>query len=267
VSNRAKTDQDQSLRQNIGSDCGCDSKGSYDPKGDSRSSDHSDGCVAGCGGAGGFQLGIQNAQTNQWAAGLAYSNQNAVNGNSPASTAGGNIYDGPSTATQNATSSATADVSNKAKTDQDQHLRQNIGGGSCLAGCGGAGGFQLGLQNAETNQWAAGIALSYQNAVNGNSPASVAGGNIASGPSTATQNAASYGTTDVSNRAKTDQDEGQNQSVGKSCGDRCGPQGIRTEAPTGGATYSDGSQLGAQSGSSSLGKNDHNREQQPVWQI
>jgi hypothetical protein len=270
VSNRAKTDQDQSLKQDIGSGCGCESKGSYDPKGDSRSSDHNSGCVAGCGGAGGFQVGLQNAETNQWAAGIALSDQNAVNGNSPASTAGGNISSGPSTATQNATSNATADVSNKAKTDQDQHLSQNIGGGSCLAGCGGPGGFQLGLQNAETNQWAAGIALSYQNAVNGNSPASTAGGNISSGPSTATQNATSTGYTDVSNRAKTDQDQGQRQSIGKSCGDKCGPTGIRSDAPvgSGGSIYSDApaSQVGNQGTSGDLAKSDHNREQQPIRQ-
>src|SRR5205085_1343826 len=106
VSNKAKTDQDQSLRQNVGSGCGCDSKGSYDPKGYGSSSDrgngcgcdgssdHKGGCVAGCGGAGGFQVGLQIAETNQWAAGIALSKQNAVNGNSPASTAGGNISSG-----------------------------------------------------------------------------------------------------------------------------------------------------------------------------
>jgi hypothetical protein len=287
VSNKAKTDQDQSLKQNIGSDCGCDSKG-HDPKGYGSSSDRNSGCSAGCGGAGGFQVGLQNAETNQWAAGIALSDQNAVNGNSPASTAGGNISSGPSTATQNATSSATADVSNKAKTDQDQHLRQNIdsgcgcdskghdpkgygsssdGNSGSSAGSGGDGGFQLGLQNAETNQWAAGIALSYQNAVNGNSPASTAGGNISSGPSTATQNATSTGYTDVSNRAKTDQDQGEHQSIGKSCGDKCGPSGIRSEAPSAGGASYDGSQLGSQGSSSGdLAKSDHNREQQPVWQ-
>jgi hypothetical protein len=34
--------------------------------------------------------------------------------------AGGNIYDGPSTATQTATSSGYTDVKNKARTDQNQ---------------------------------------------------------------------------------------------------------------------------------------------------
>ena len=253
---------------------------------------------------------LQNANTDQTAIGIAKSDQTAVNANVPVSIAGGNVYSGPSSATQTATSNATADVSNKAKTDQDQHLSQNIGGGSCLAGCGGAGGFQLGVQNAETNQWAArsrvqqperreleraqldcrrehllrpelgdadgdlerhhrrlehgqdrpepvaesapgrkdccerkgsddlsvgsggaggfqvgvqnaetnqgalGISASNQNAVNGNSPASTAGGNIYSGPSSATQTATSNAYTDVSNKAKTDQDQGLKQDIG-----------------------------------------------------
>jgi len=158
------------------------------------------------GGSGGFQAGAQNASTNQGAVGIAASNQNAVNANVPVSIAGGNIASGPSTATQNATSNATADVSNRAKTDQDQYLKQNIGGSGCYAGCGGSGGFQAGVQNAQTNQLAIGAALSSQNAVNANVPVSIAGGNVASGPSTATQNATSTATTDVSNKAKTDQD-------------------------------------------------------------
>src|SRR6476659_7144535 len=197
VSNKAKTDQDQSLRQDVGG-------GS---------------CKLGCGGAGGFQAGIQDAQTNQLAVGVAKSDQKAVNANVPVSIAGGNVSSGPSSATQTATSNATTDVSNKAKTDQDQHLSQNIGGGSCLAGCGGPGGFQLGAQVADTNQWAAGAAFSNQNAVNANAPASTAGGNIASGPSSATQTASSNAYTDVSNKAKTDQDQGLKQDIGgKDCG-------------------------------------------------
>src|SRR6476661_2358232 len=219
VSNKAKTDQDQSLRQDVGG-------GS---------------CKLGCGGAGGFQAGIQDAQTNQLAVGVAKSDQNAVNANVPVSIAGGNVSSGPSSATQTATSNATTDVSNKAKTDQDQHLSQNIGGGSCLAGCGGPGGFQVGVQKADTNQAAIGIAKSDQNAVNANVPVSIAGGNVSSGPSSATQTATSTGYTDVDNRAKTDQDQGQHQSIGKSCGDKCGPSGIRSDAPvgSGGSIYSD----------------------------
>ncbi len=205
VSNKAKTDQDQTLTQNIGSGCGCDGKVSRDGK---------DGCYAGCGGAGGFQLGVQKAETNQWALGVAKSDQNAVNGNAPVSIAGGNISSGPSSATQTATSSAHADVSNKAKTDQDQTLSQNIGGSSCHAGCGGAGGFQAGVQLAQTNQWALGIAKSDQNAVNSNTPHSVAGGNIYDGASSATQTATSSADSDVANKAKTDQNQWQDQRLG-----------------------------------------------------
>jgi hypothetical protein len=193
VSNKAKTDQEQTLTQDIGG---------------------SSSCKAGCGGAGGFQVGVQKADTNQWALGIAKSDQNAVNGNAPVSIAGGNISSGPSSATQTATSSATADVSNKAKTDQDQTLSQNIGGSSCHAGCGGAGGFQAGVQLAQTNQWALGIAKSDQNAVNSNTPHSVAGGNIYDGASSATQTATSSADTDVANKAKTDQNQWQDQGLG-----------------------------------------------------
>ncbi len=203
VSNKAKTDQDQHLNQNIGGNSGC---------------------YAGCGGAGGFQAGVQNAETNQLAAGVAHSDQNAVNANVPVSIAGGNVNSGPSSATQTASSSANTDVSNKAKTDQDQSLHQNIGGGSCSLGCGGAGGFQAGIQDAQTNQLAVGVAKSDQNAVNANVPVSIAGGNVSSGPSSATQTATSDATTDVSNKAKTDQDQGLKQDIGgKGCG--CGHDG------------------------------------------
>jgi hypothetical protein len=202
VKNKAKTDQDQSLSQNIGSEdgvrpCSCDPR-----------KDHS--CAAGCGGAGGFQLGVQKADTEQVALGFAKSDQNAVNSNAPQSVAGGNISNGPSTATQTASSSADADVSNKAKTDQDQSLHQDLGSSGCLAGCGGAGGFQAGIQLADTKQLALGFAKSDQNAVNGNAPHSLAGGNIYDGPSTATQTATSSGDTDVKNKAKTDQNQWEN---------------------------------------------------------
>src|SRR4029079_8802195 len=189
-----------------------------------------DNLSAGSGGAGGFQAGVQAAETNQWALGIAKSDHTAVTGNAPSSTAGGNIASGPSSATQTATSNAYTDVSNKAKTDQDQGLRQDIGGKDCgwskdghgdssSAGSGGAGAFQAGIQAAETNQWALGISKSDQNAVNANAPASTAGGNIRSGPSSATQTTTSNATTDVSNRSKTDQDQWLNQDLGgKDCG-------------------------------------------------
>jgi len=228
VSNKAKTDQDQKLKQDIG---GSDSKshGDYgDMDAKSRDDHGSDGCYAGCGGAGGFQLGVQKANTEQWALGVSKSDQNAVNANTPVSVAGGDISSGPSSATQTATSTADTDVSNKAKTDQDQKLKQDIGdSGSCKAGCGGAGGFQAGIQLANTEQWAAGYSESDQNAVNANAPSSTAGGNIYSGPSDATQTATSTADTDVSNRAKTDQDQKLKQDIGgsDSCKAGCGGPG------------------------------------------
>ena len=205
VSNKAKTDQDQNLSQNIGGS----------------------GCYAGCGGAGGFQAGVQRANTQQLAVGIAKSDQNAVNANVPVSIAGGNVNSGPSSATQTATSTANADVKNKAKTDQDQTLSQNIGGSdSCKAGCGGAGGFQAGIQEAQTQQAAIGIAKSDQNAVNANVPVSIAGGNVSSGPSSATQTADSTANADVSNKAKTDQDQTLSQNIGGSgCYAGCGGPG------------------------------------------
>jgi hypothetical protein len=72
-------------------------------------------------------LGIQAEYTELWALGFAKSDQNAVNGNAPHSVAGGNIYDGPSSANQTATSTASTDVSNKAKTDQNQWQWQRLG--------------------------------------------------------------------------------------------------------------------------------------------
>ena len=80
-------------------------------------------------------------------------------------------------------------------------------------GSGGSGGAQAGAQNASTNQGALGIAASNQNAVNANVPVSIAGGNVSAGPSTATQNATSTATADVSNKAKTDQDQNLTQNV------------------------------------------------------
>src|SRR5919204_396385 len=209
VSNKAKTDQEQELNQQVGHDCGCDSRDGKDGK------DGKSGCFAGCGGAGGFQLGIQKADTEQWALGVSKSDQNAVNANTPVSIAGGDVNSGDSSANQEATSTATTDVSNKAKTDQEQELNQQVGHdcgcdsrdgkdgkdgkSGCFAGCGGPGGFQAGIQSADTEQWALGISKSDQNAVNANTPVSIAGGDINSGDSSANQEATSTATTDVSN--------------------------------------------------------------------
>ncbi len=206
-SNDADTTQKQDQTQNVGGNSSC---------------------YFGCGGAGGAQIGVQSASTDQWAGAAAISKQNAVNANVPVNVAGGNITSGPSSANQLANSEAEAKASNDADTTQKQDQTQNVGGSSsCLAGCGGAGGFQLGIQKADTQQWAGAFALSDQNAVNANAPANVAGGNITSGPSSANQWANSEAEAKASNDADTTQKQKQDQTVGgnSSCYFGCGGPG------------------------------------------
>ena len=134
---------------------------------------------SGSGGAGQAQANNQWAETIQTAESQAKAAQNAVNSNAPVNVAGGNIYSGPSSANQFAVSKADANASNDADTTQKQDQTQNVGGNSsCFIGCGGAGGAQIGIQKADTQQAAFAAALSLQNAVNSNTPHSVAGGNI-----------------------------------------------------------------------------------------
>jgi hypothetical protein len=229
VANNATTNQAQSQTQNIGGSS----------------------CKLGCGGAGGYQAGLQDAGTTQVALGAANSDQNAVNANVPVTIAGGNVNSGPSSATQNANSTATTNVANNATTNQAQSLSQNIGGSSCLAGCGGAGGYQLGVQKADTEQAALGLSYSNQNAVNGNAPVATAGGNVNSGPSSATQNANSTATTNVANNATTNQAQSLNQNIGVMSGKSCGcSRGGGYMKPQGGCSVgcggNGGSQLGVQ---------------------
>src|SRR5205814_6193223 len=118
-------------------------------------------CYFGCGGAGGSQVGAQLADTSQSAGSLAVSKQNAVNANAPVNMAGGNITSGPSSANQLADSQAEAKASNDADTTQKQDQTQNVGGNSsCYVGCGGAGAAQIGVQSADTQQWAGAAAIS-----------------------------------------------------------------------------------------------------------
>jgi hypothetical protein len=206
-SNDADTTQKQDQTQNVGGDSSC---------------------YLGCGGAGAAQIGVQAADTQQWAGSAAISKQNAVNANVPVNVAGGDITSGPSSANQIANSEAEAKSSNDADTTQKQDQTQNVGGDpSCLAGCGGAGGFQLGIQKADTQQWAGSFALSDQNAVNANTPVNVAGGNITSGPSSANQWANSEAEAKSSNDADTTQKQKQDQTVGSdsSCYFGCGGPG------------------------------------------
>jgi hypothetical protein len=207
-SNDADTTQKQDQTQNVGGNSSC---------------------YFGCGGAGAAQIGVQSADTQQWAAAAAISKQNAVNANAPVNVAGGNITSGPSSANQLANSQAEAKATNDADTTQKQDQTQNVGDGrsSCKVGCGGAGGFQLGIQKAETDQWAGAFALSDQNAVNANAPSNVAGGNISSGPSSANQWANSEAEAKASNDADTTQKQHQTQNVGgnSSCYFGCGGPG------------------------------------------
>src|SRR5947208_1053548 len=194
ASNEADTTQKQDQTQNVGG---------------------SSSCLAGCGGAGGFQLGIQKADTQQWAGAFALSDQNAVNANAPANVAGGKITSGPSSANQWANSEAEAKATNDADTTQKQKQDQTVGGkSSCYFGCGGPGGAQIGIQKAETKQGALAAGLSLQNAVNSNTPHSVAGGNIHAGPSSANQWANSEAEGKAFNDADTSQFAWQSQKVG-----------------------------------------------------
>src|SRR5438876_182274 len=194
ASNDADTTQKQDQTQNVGG---------------------SSSCLAGCGGAGGFQLGIQKADTQQWAGAFALSDQNAVNANAPVNVAGGNITSGPSSANQWANSEAEAKARNDADTTQTQDQTQNVGGNSsCSFGCGAPGAAQIGIQKADTEQGALAAGLSLQNAVNSNTPHSVAGGNIYDGPSSANQWASSEAEGKAFNDAFTNQFAWQSQKVG-----------------------------------------------------
>src|SRR5438477_552731 len=207
ASNDADTTQKQKQTQNVGG---------------------SSSCYFGCGGAGAAQIGVQSADTQQWAGAAAISKQNAVNANVPVNIAGGNITSGPSSANQWANSEAEAKASNDADTTQKQDQTQKVGGSSsCNFGCGGAGGSQLGIQKAETQQGAGAFALSDQNAVNANAPVDVAGGNITSGPSSANQWANSEADAKATNDADTTQKQKQDQTVGgsSSCYFGCGAPG------------------------------------------
>ena len=172
-------------------------------------------CSAGCGGAGAAQIGAQLSDTNQKADAKAVSDQNAVNANVPVNVAGGNITSGPSSANQLANSEAEAKASNDADTTQKQKQDQTVGGdSSCYFGCGGPGAAQIGIQKADTEQGAFAAGLSLQNAVNSNTPHSVAGGNIYAGPSSANQWVNSEAEGKAFNDANTWQSEWQHQKVG-----------------------------------------------------
>src|SRR5262249_56412307 len=96
----------------------------------------------------------------------------AVNANVAVSVAGGDSTSGPSSANQLAVSKADADASNDADTTQKQDQTQNVGGNSsCYVGCGGAGAAQIGVQSADTQQWAGAAAVKKRKAPHPNPPA------------------------------------------------------------------------------------------------
>ena len=80
---------------------------------------------------------------------------------------------------------------------------QTGGGSSCHAGCGGSGQAQNVGQWAGTWQEADADAEAKQNAVNGNAPVAIAGGDVFGGSSTASQSADNSADADASNKALT----------------------------------------------------------------
>ena len=131
----------------------------------------------------------QNAVTAQNAKADADAKQNAVNGNSPVTIAGGSVVGGSSSANQTASNAAKALAGNAAATKQTANATQVGGSSSCKAGCGGAGQFQAVGQNAVTKQNAKADADAKQNAVNANVPVTIAGGDVFGGSSSANQTA------------------------------------------------------------------------------
>jgi hypothetical protein len=192
-SNSAPTNQSSSQTQSVGG---------------------TDSCRGGCGGAGGAQLNAQKSETAQASAAKAETKQTPVNANVPVTIAAGNVSSGPSSASQNAEAKSHADSSNWAPTNQSSSQTQSVGGaGSCLAGCGGAGGAQLNAQKSETAQLSAAKAETEQTPVNANTPVTVSAGNVGSGPSSASQNAAAKAGAGSHNSAPTNQWSTESQSV------------------------------------------------------
>ncbi|MGH3023567.1 MAG: hypothetical protein ACRDNI_07930 [Gaiellaceae bacterium] len=177
-------------------------------------------------GAGQAQKVGQNAVTAQNAKADADANQNAVNANAPVTIAGGNVFGGSSSANQVASNAAKALAGNAAATKQNATATQVGGSSSCKAGCGGAGQFQAVGQNATTKQNAKADADAKQNAVNGNAPVTIAGGNVSGGSSSANQVASNKAGAAAGNIALTSQTANATQVGGSSsCGFGCGGAG------------------------------------------
>ena len=178
------------------------------------------------GAAGQAQKVGQNAVTAQNAKADADAKQNAVNANAPVTIAGGNVFGGSSSANQVASNAAKALAGNAAATKQNATATQVGGSSSCKAGCGGAGQFQAVGQNAATKQNAKADADAKQNAVNGNAPVTIAGGNVSGGSSSANQVASNKAGAAAGNLALTSQTANATQVGGSSsCVAGCGGAG------------------------------------------
>ncbi|MGH3061754.1 MAG: hypothetical protein ACRDNA_10130, partial [Gaiellaceae bacterium] len=178
------------------------------------------------GGPGQAQKVGQNAVTAQNAEADADARQNAVNGNAPVTIAGGSVFGGSSSANQAASNAAKAVAVNASATKQTANATQVGGSSSCSAGCGGAGQFQAVGQNAVTKQNADADADAKQNAVNGNAPVTIAGGNVSGGSSSANQAASNTAGAAAGNLALTSQTANATQVGGSSsCSAGCGGAG------------------------------------------
>ena len=204
ASNKSKTDQTANATQTGG-----DSK-----------------CWSGCGGNGQEQNVVQASKTKQDANADSLAKQNAVNANAPVGIAGGDVIGGSSSATQTAGNNANADANNYSKTNQDAKAAQTGGSSNCWSGCGGNGQEQNVIQFGLTKQNADADAKAKQNAVNANTPVSIAGHDVVGGSSSATQTANNNADADASNVSKTDQTADATQQLGKSsCWSGCGGNG------------------------------------------
>jgi hypothetical protein len=183
-------------------------------------------CKAGCGGSGQYQAVGQKAATLQGAKADADANQNAVNANVPVTIAGGNVSGGSSSANQAALNAAGAAAVNASKTDQKATATQTGGSSSCLYGCGGSGQYQVVDQEAATLQLAHADADANQNAVNANTPVTIAGGNVTGGSSSANQGALNAAGALAANVSDTNQNATATQTGGSSsCLYGCGGSG------------------------------------------
>jgi hypothetical protein len=183
-------------------------------------------CLYGCGGSGQYQAIDQEAVTLQGALADAEANQNAVNANTPVTIAGGNVSGGSSSANQGALNAAGALAANVSDTNQTATATQTGGSSSCLYGCGGSGQYQAIDQKAATLQLAYADADANQNAINGNAPVTIAGGNVTGGNSSANQKAANIGAAAAVNASHTGQQATATQTGGKSsCYAGCGGSG------------------------------------------